>query len=229
MPRPPNPAASAMLVATIAAVLVLSGCATVVSGSGQNSGVPTGISSGDFPSGSSSSAPSTASSDPSTTTAAPPTSSSDSDITDVKYTVPTGWERATNYVEVIPLETSYQVKYLIPSGANPGLDVISIVLYRLPGADLVDTHRQQVDRIHGYEHKRSLTIVRALEDTTIGGRPGFDESVVQPGTGSAAEFRYATWYVFGGAHLVQIACQVESQVNTVAQGCQKLLDSMTFS
>ena len=103
------------------------------------------------------------------------------------------------------------------------------MLYRLPGTHLVDTHVAQVMRIHGYEHKRSLTIVRPLEDTTIGGRPGFDESVVQPGSGSAAKFRYATWYVFGGAHSVQIACQVESQASAVAQGCQKLLESMTFS
>jgi hypothetical protein len=225
----PNRAARIPVLAALAAVLVLSGCATVVSGSGQHSGLPTAASSGDFPSGASSSAPSTSSAPPSTTAAPSPTSSAVRDITDVKYKVPTGWERTSDYVEVIPLEASFQVKYLIPSGATPGLDVISIVLYRLPGTHLVDTRAQQVARIHAYERKRSLTIVRALKDTTVGGLPAFDESVVQPGSGSAAEFRYATWYIFGGAHLVQISCQVESQVDTVAQGCQKLLDSVTFS
>lgn len=230
MPRTPSPLARTTLVAALAALLVLSGCATVVDGSGQHSGLPTGASSsGDFPSGATSSAPSTSSAPPPSTGGAPSgTSSPVGDITDVKYNVPTGWERNSGYVEVIPLETSFQVKYLIPSGAAPGLDVISIVLYRLPGTHLVDTRAQQVARIHGYEKKRSLKIVRALTDTTVGGRPAFDESVVQPG-GSAGEFRYATWYVFGGAHLVQIACQVESQADTVTTGCQKLLDSMTFA
>jgi hypothetical protein len=229
MPRPLRPAAYTTVVATLTALLVLSGCASVVTGSGHNSGAPTTGSSGDFPSGGTSSGPGT-SSEPASTTAAPSTSTAptDSDITDVKYTVPTGWERTTQYVEVIPLETSYDVKYLIPSGAAPGLDVISIVLYRLPATHLVDTRAQQVARIHGYEQKRRLTIVHALEETTIGGRRAFDESVKQPG-GSQGEFRYASWYVFGGAHLVQIACQVESHVDTVATGCQKLLDSMTFS
>jgi hypothetical protein len=70
--------------------------------------------------------------------------------------------------------------------------------------------------------------VRKLEDTTVGGLPAFDESVVQPG-GSQGEFRYATWYVFGGTNLVQISCQVASHVDEVATGCQRLLATMTFS
>ncbi|MDQ2751047.1 MAG: hypothetical protein M3Y44_16180 [Actinomycetota bacterium] len=230
MPSTPNPAARTVVVATLTAALALAGCATVVTGSGGKGGPPNGASSsGDFPSGASSSAtPSTSSALPSTSSTTPsPSGAAGGDITDIKYSVPTGWERSTNYVEVIPLEASYQVKYLIPSGATQGLDVISIVLYRLPGPHLADTHAQQLARIHTYERRRNLTIVRALRDTEVGGLLAFDESVVQPG-GSQGEFRYATWYVFGGAHVVQISCQVESQADTVASGCQKLLDSMTF-
>jgi len=145
----------------------------------------------------------------------------------VQYTVPSGWQRSTNYYEVIPLETTFRAKYLIPSGVTPGLDVISIVLYRLPAAHLVDTRAQQVLRVRAYNAKRSVVIKRKLEDTVVGGRAGFDESVVQPG--DRQDYRYATWFVFGGSHLVQISCQVESQVAAVATGCQKLLNSITFS
>jgi len=170
----------------------------------------------------------TVSSSPVPSSSAVPPPSLAPDITDVKYTVPSGWERNSNYVEVIPLEPTYQAKYLIPAGATPGLDVISIVLYRLPAAHLVDTRARQVARILAYNAKRSVAIKRKLEDTVIGGLPAFDESVVQPG-GSQGEFRYAAWFIFGGAHVVQISCQVASQVAAVAAGCQKLLDSVTFS
>jgi len=170
----------------------------------------------------------TVSSPPVPSSSAVPPPSLAPDITDVKYTVPSGWERNSNYVEVIPLEPTYQAKYLIPAGATPGLDVISIVLYRLPAAHLVDTRARQFARILAYNAKRSVAIKRKLEDTVIGGLPAFDESVVQPG-GSQGEFRYAAWFIFGGAHVVQISCQVASQVAAVAAGCQKLLDSVTFS
>ena len=226
MPGKPNRAAQITLGTMLAAVLVLSGCATVVSGSGHSSGLPTGATSGDFPSVASTSPPgTTAASRP--TTAAPPTSSAGIDITDVKYTVPTGWDRSSIYDEVKPLETKFQAKYLIPHGVTPGLDVISIVLYRLPGPHLVDTHAQQVTRIESYNQKRSVEIKKQLVDTTVGGLPAFDETVVQPD--AAHDYHYATWFVFGGAHVVQVSCQFESLEQKVSDGCQQLLASMTFS
>lgn len=225
MPGKPNSAARITLVTMLAAVLVLSGCATVVSGSGHSSGLPTGTTSGDFPSSASASTPGTTASGP--TTAAPPTSSASIDITDVKYTVPTGWDRSSSYDEVKPLETKFQAKYLIPGGVTPGLDVISIVLYRLPGPHLVDTRAQQVTRIESYNQKRGVQIKKQLADTTVGGRSAFDETVVQPG--DAHDYNYATWFVFGGAHVVQISCQFDSLEQKVSDGCQTLLASMTFS
>lgn len=225
MPMRPISAARITLATMLAAVLVLSGCATVVDGSGQNSGLPRPPSSGDFPSGATSSASTSSASPP--TSAAPPTSTTGSDITDVKYTVPTGWDRSSIYVEVKPLETIYQAKYLIPSGVTPGLDVISIVLYRLPGPHLVDTRAQQVARIDSYNQKRSVEIKKQLADTTVGGLPAFDESVVQPG--DSHDYKYATWFVFGGAHLAQISCQFETQEQKVSDGCRQLLASMTFT
>jgi hypothetical protein len=60
---------------------------------------------------------------------------------------------------------------------------------------MVDTHARQLALIHGYEAKRSLAIVRKLQDTRASGRPASDESVTQPG-GPRGEFRCATWYVF---------------------------------
>jgi hypothetical protein len=124
-----SPAARTILVGGLTAVLALSGCATVVTGSGHNSSPSTGASSRDFPSSATSSAPSTTAT---TATAPSPTPTVVRNITDVKYTVPSGWERNSNYHEVIPLEVSFQSKYLIPSGVTPGLDVISIILYRCP-------------------------------------------------------------------------------------------------
>ncbi len=204
------------------ATLVLSGCATTVDGSGQ--GVPTSSAtpSVDFPS----SATTTPTPEPSTTPipTPSPTQSVAPDITDVKYTVPNGFVRNADYHEVIPLETSFQAKYLIPSGVTPGLDVISVVLYRLPAPHLVDTRARQVARIRAYNRKRSVTIKRKLADTTVGGLPAFDESVVQPGG-----YRYGAWFVFGGAHLVQISCQVDTHVDVVAAGCQSLIDSVVFT
>ncbi|MFN2518566.1 MAG: hypothetical protein ABR604_05890 [Jatrophihabitantaceae bacterium] len=233
----PDGSSRTMRLAVLVALVVLAGCATTVSGAGTGSKPAGASTSPDFPSGvTTSSAPSTSTAPgtsveplPTPTSAPTPTPTAGRDIIGVKYRVPTGWVRNSNYIEVIPLESSYLAKYLIPGSVTPGLDVISIVLYRLPAAHLVDTATQQVARIITYNRKRSVTVKRNLERTLVGGRLAFDESVVQPGDGSASEFRYATWFVFGGAHVVQISCQVASQVSVVATGCQRLLDSVTFS
>lgn len=212
----------ATLLAALMAVLALAGCGTTVTGSGQAVGSSGAPSSADFPSDT------TPDPVPSTTvTSAPspsPTSSAGSDITDVKYTVPKGFALNSTFREAIPLETTFQAKFFTPTGATGGLDVITVLLYRLPGPHLVDTRAQQVARILSYNSKLRVTVTRKLQDAVLAGRPAFAESVVQPGP-----FRYATWFIFGGEHLVQISCQVDTRGTAVAAGCGSLLVSLVLS
>lgn len=162
---------------------------------------------------------------PSTRATTPPPSTPPvpRDITHVKYTVPAGFARNDGFHEAIPLEDKYQATFLTPSAGASGLDVLTVLLYTLPGPHLVDTPAQQSARINEYNRKLAVSVLRPLQSTTVGGRPAFDETVVQPGG-----FRYGTWFVFGGQHLVQIGCQVDKQVNAVIAGCRTLLDSIAL-
>ncbi len=214
-----------LVVAALAAVGTVAACATTVGGSGQvrTSGATAGTAAGtDFPSAGTT-APS---SEPAPSTTASPAPSGTlpvaHDITSVRYKIPAGFVRNNNFQEAVPLEASYQAKFFTPSSATAsGLDVITVLLYRLPGTHLVDTRAQQVARVLAYNRKLRVILKSSLENTIVGGRPAFDEAVVQPGG-----YHYTTWFLFGGAHLVQISCQVATHVAAVAAGCKTLLASV---
>jgi hypothetical protein len=210
---------AARVAAILTIALAAAGCATTVSGQGRASVAPTtsDASSADFPSV------------PATTVVPAPTSSSPApiaaqDITDVHWRVPRGFVKSHAFHPVTPLENRYSTGYLVPSNERTGLDVISIVLYRLPSYVPVNSIYAQKVRVKYYNDLVHARTQSGLHVEVLHGWPAIQENAVERQT-----YRYAAWFVFGRHHLLEVSCQIDQQVNKIARGCQAVLKSLKIS
>lgn len=215
--------ASALIAVTVSAV----GCASTVSGSGHLVSAGRASSSADFPSqiatptlvlSTSAASPSV----PATTTAqapAPPT-----DITDLHFRVPRGFAKSTVYHPVRPLESRFVAAYAVPKNERSGLDVLSILLYRLPKYRPVGTIAQQKGRVLAYNREAQAKRLNGIRLTQVDGRIAFQESLFEQ-----PNYRYVSWFVFGTRHVLQVSCQVDQQVNKLATACGSWLASIRLS
>lgn len=216
----------ATAVAALTVSLVVTGCAGgTVAGHGRavpGASIPstTPSSSADFPT---SLPPASSIPVPSLPTTAPPTRTNE-DITDVKYRIPNGFVKSRAFHPVSPLERRYVSRYLVPSNERNGLDVISILYYRLPRYVQLHTLAQQKVRVRDYNRQAGARVTSGPHITLVDGRPAIQENAVQQRV-----YRYAAWFVFASKHLVQVSCQVDQQVHKIARGCQVVLKSMKFS
>jgi hypothetical protein len=225
---------SALASGLLAVVVVASGCASVVDGSGQVAGPASGSSGSsgasasvpDFPS--ESATPSTivaptpvAPSTPPPTTQAPLPSA---DITDLHYKVPTGFVKGKGYHPVRPLESQYVAAYAVPKNEQTGLDVLSILLYRLPHSRAVGTIAQQKARVRAYNREANAKRLSAVTVVAVGGRPALEMSLSEP-----PDYRYVAWFVFSTRHVLQVTCQVDQAVSKIAHACGKWVESITLS
>ncbi|HZC74135.1 MAG TPA: hypothetical protein VE442_25845 [Jatrophihabitans sp.] len=211
---------------SVAAALAVAGCATTVSGHGGAALPPTppgpsafSTSSADFPSASAtSSVPAPA---PSSSSAAPLASQ---DITDVHWRIPPGFAKGHGYHPVTPLEHHYSSGYIVPANERAGLDVISIVLYRLPSYIPVNTILAQKVRVRYYNDLAHARTQSGLHVESLQGWPAIQENAIERN-----KYRYAAWFVFSRRHVLEVSCQVDQQVNKLARGCQAVLKSMKLS
>jgi hypothetical protein len=208
----------------LAAALAATGCASVVSGHGSAAPptAPTSASSSpDFPSYTPSTPVPVTSVVPTMTAPVPSVAK---DITDVHYRIPKGFVKSRLFHPVKPLENSWQAGYLVPSNERRGLDVLSILLYRLPSSLNLDTIAAQKARVRLYNRRTHAVVQSGLHLDVVASRPAIQENAVE-----ARIYRYAAWYIFSRHHLVLIACQVDQQVNKIARGCQSLLNSLRLT
>lgn len=214
--RPPR---SGWLVLSLALALTGTGCASTISGQG-SAVAPT--SSAPVP------APTPVQSTPVAPSLTPRMTTSAvaalPDITRIHYVQPRGFVRSHSFHPVTPLEPIDDSYYFVPGNERAGLDVMSITLYRLPASAHVDSVEQQKARVRLYNRRASARVQHGLNLTVVGGRLAIQENAVEP-----PNFRYAAWFVFGRRHFVQVSCQVDQQVNTIARGCQALLNSLELT
>lgn len=190
------------LVAAVAGLLVVAGCATTVNGKAAKQSSPARRT--------------TASPSGSTPTGA-------ADIVSVKYRIPAGFVENDTYQPLTPLE-SKRVSHFFPLASDTnGRDVLSLTLYTLPAPHLVDTAASQLARINGYNRKTDATLFRKLTPTSIAGRPAYTEVAEEPGG-----YTYGAFYVFGAKHLLQIVCQYSKQPKKITAGCGSLIQSIVI-
>jgi hypothetical protein len=219
-------ARSRLVVACLVAVAAAAGCATTLDGRGATPVSVSASSSAGFPSVIPTPTPASPSTAvlptpvPVSSTAAAPASR---DITDVRFRIPRGFVKSNAYHPVSPLESRWLSRYLVPSNERRGLDVISILLYRLPGSVSVDTIPAQKARVRLYDRRIGARVQNGLHVEVVAGRPAIQENAIEQGT-----YRYAAWFVFSRRHLALVSCQVDQEVNKIARGCQALLNSLTF-
>jgi hypothetical protein len=215
--------------ALVAVAVIAGGCATAVSGSGHlASGAGTPSEQG-FPSDSAFPSDSTTPTAPASTSLAPPTTATSSppitaDFTDLHYRVPKGFVKAKGYYVVRPLESHYAAAWVVPSNERNGLDVLSILLYRLPRARPIGTLAQQKARITAYNHKARAHRQRGFTLGLVGGRIAVQESLIED-----PNYRYVSWFVFGTRHVLQVNCQVDRQVDKVAKACGSWVASIRLN
>ena len=149
---------------------------------------------------------------------------SDADITDLHYRIPKGFVKGANYRQVHPLTPQYLAAYAVPRNERSGLDVLSIVLYRLQQKSPVGTVAEQRARIKAFNRIAHARRLGAITQTEVGGRLGFEESLFEK-----PSYRYVSWFVIGTKHLLQVSCQVGEQVHKVATACGRWVASIHFS
>jgi hypothetical protein len=137
---------------------------------------------------------------------------------------PRGFVHTTVYHPVTPLETRYQTLYYAPSGHVGGLDVLSVVLYRLPPSHVATTAAQQVRAVRGYDRRVGARVLDGPTRSSIDGRTAWEETAIEQGT-----YRYVAFYVFASHHLAVIACQVDQHPKLIASGCGQLVESIIFT
>lgn len=226
-----TPSFARLAAAIGATALLATACATTVQGEG-SAGPGAASSPADFPSEPTATVPGTSAppvavttpvtvpSSPSPPRSAPPRLAT-RDITNVRYKIPKGFAKSTAYRPVTPLEHTWTAYYLVPKNERAGLDVLSIVFYKLPASARVDTLARQRARIHAYDRRADATVLDGPHLTAVGGVLAIQQIAEEP-----PDFKYSTWFVFGRHHLLQVSCQVNRQVDRVANACQKLVDSI---
>ena len=150
------------------------------------------------------------------------------DITDVRYSKPRGFVYSSQYRLVHPGEQQFNARFLVPRGTTAGnnLDIIALVLYRLPSGVSVFSPPDQLSRLKYYNRRSGAVVQNGIHRTSIGGYPALQENAVEQGSNTT--YRYAAWFVFGLRHVVLISCQVDRQVNKVAKACGSLIESLKF-
>jgi hypothetical protein len=148
----------------------------------------------------------------------------DADITKVHFRVPKGFVKGKGYHPVDPLTESYQTGYAVPRNERNGLDVLSILLYRLPHETPVGTAEHQLARIRGFNRAAHAKRLSPITQTDVGGRLAFEVSLSEK-----PDYHYVSWFVFGTGHLLQVSCQVSQQVNKVAKACGRWVTSVRLS
>lgn len=212
-----------LLAVALTVAAAAAGCATTVSGRGQAAAAPktpASSSSADFPTVAPTIAP-TLPATPSTSSAAPLGSQ---DITDVHWRIPRGFVKAHGYHPVTPLEHNWRSGYLVPSNERNGLDVLSVVLYRLPSYIPVNTLFAQKTRVRYYNDRAGAHAQSGLHVNVVAGRPAIQENAIEQG-----KYKYAAWFVFGSHHVLDVSCQVDQQVDKIIRGCDALLKSLKLS
>lgn len=156
-----------------------------------------------------------------TSSAAAPT---DADITSAHYKVPHGFVKGANYHPVRPLTATYEAAYAVPRNERTGMDVLSLVLYRLGQRTPVGTAADQLARVKAFNRVAQAKRLSPITQTQIGGRLAFEVSLSEQ-----PDYRYVSWFVIGTGHVLQVSCQVGQQVNKVAKACDHWVRSVRIS
>lgn len=143
----------------------------------------------------------------------------------VEFDMPDGFTRVTNYAVAAPLYPVRETQWIVPSGAEGGLDVIAITSYVLDRDVSGESDNQLVARIQDYAQQVHATSTSAPAKTTVADYRAFSQQVVQPHD-PGGRFTYDATFVFSGPYLVQVICQYDHEQSTVARGCAAVLATL---
>jgi hypothetical protein len=148
----------------------------------------------------------------------------DTDITDAHYKIPHGFVQGADYRQVHPLTPTYKAAYAVPRNEPSGMDVLSLVLYRLGQRTPVGTAADQLARVKAFNRVAQAKRLSPITQTQVGGRLAFEVSLSEQ-----PDYRYVSWFVIGTGHVLQVSCQVGQQVNKVAKACGHWVRSVRIS